>query len=215
MEYNEYAYLYPPRPECKVTQDQLFAYQRRGWVAQVKKNGTCTLVFAKGDEVIFKTRHNEEGTGGDNHKMWKPKKHNFDFFKGRSDKWNVYVAELLNDKTPSIKDHLYIFDQIVHNGVHLVGTNLIERHALLHEQLMTPDAKEEADLYRLGVGVSIARNLTRGFRDVFGQDGKNLKPEDEGLVLKSPTMKLDPCFKQTANNGWQVKVRKLHKNYGF
>jgi hypothetical protein len=205
MDYTEYSYLYPPRPEVKITQSQLAFYENRGWVAQYKKNGTCTLIFARGDEVIFKGRHDN------NLKAWTPKAMHYDFFKGRSDKWNVYVAELLNDKTPSIKDHLYVFDQLVADGQQLIGTTLIERHAILHDKLMTPDANEEEDLYRLCVGFSIARNLTSSFKTRFD----HLKPEDEGLVLKNPKAKLEACFKPVNNTGWQVKSRKLHKNYGF
>lgn len=211
MDYNEYSYLFPPRPETKIAQCQLSFYEKRGWVAQVKKNGTSTVIFAKGDEVIFMTRHADEKGKGIAHKMWTPKQFHRDFFAGRSDKWNVYVAELLNDKTPSIKDHLYIYDQIVHNGKQLIGTNLIQRHEILHCMLMTPEVVEESDLYRLGMGFSIARNLRSGFADVFTR----LKPEDEGLVLKSVTGKLEPCFKETANRGWQVKSRIPHKNYDF
>lgn len=210
MDYNEYSYLFPPRPETKIAQGQLAFYEKRGWIAQLKKNGTNTVIFAKGSEVIFMTRHAENGKGIP-HKMWKPKQLHVDFFAGRSNKWNVWVAELLNDKTPSIKDHLYIHDQIVHNGQQLVGTNLLQRHEILHEMLMTESVVEEADLYRLGVGFSIARNLHSGFADVFTK----LKPEDEGLVLKSPTAKLEPCFKETANRGWQVKSRIVHANYSF
>jgi hypothetical protein len=214
LDYTEYSYLYPPRPETKVTQDQLAFYQRRGWVAQVKKNGTCTVVFVKGDTVIFKQRHQDESGLGLDHRQWAPLKMHTDFFKSiksAKDSWNVYVGELLHSKTPSIKNHLYIFDQIVHSGKHLNGTTLLERHAILHDELMTPSAVEEDDLYRLGVGFSIARNLTKDFGKVF----ERLKPEDEGVVLKNPKAKLDPCFHPLSNNGWQVKSRKLHKNYGF
>jgi len=211
LDYNEYSYLYPPRPEAKIAQGQLSFYEKRGWIAQVKKNGTNTVIFARAKEVIFMTRHADENGKGIAHRMWKPKQIHVDFFANRSDKWNVWTAELLNDKTPLIKDHLYIYDQIVHNGKQLVGTNVLERHVIMHEMLMEPDADEEFDLYRLGKCFSIARNLRSGFADIFNK----LKTEDEGLVLKSAKGKLEPCFKETSNRGWQIKSRIPHKNYSF
>lgn len=211
MEYNDYGFLFPPRPETKIPQTSLGFYERRGWVAQVKKNGTNCVVYCKGDTVIFKQRHQTEDGKGLDHRDWTPKAWHTDFFRGMSDKWNVFHAELIHSKTQSIKDHLFIHDILVSEGVHLVGSTLLDRHKLLHEKLMTVDAKEEDDLYRLGVGFSIARNLTHGFASVF----KKLKPEDEGLVLKNPAARLEPCFTETANRKWQVKSRIPHKNYGF
>ena len=60
MDYTEYSYLYPPRPDAKVPQGMLGFYEKRGWIAQVKKNGTCTVIFAHKDKVIFKTRHGDD-----------------------------------------------------------------------------------------------------------------------------------------------------------
>lgn len=214
MDYNEYKYLFPPRPETKIPQSSIAFYERRGWVAQVKKNGTNTVIFARGNEVIFKQRHQDETGLGMDHRDWKPQQVHIDFFSGLSkDKWNVFHAELIHSKTKSIKNHLFIHDILVHNGKHLVGMNLIERHKLLHDMLMSEDAKEEDDLYRLGVGFSIARNLTKGYVNRFLPE--NMKPEDEGIVLKNPKAGLEPCLRETANRGWQVKSRIPHKNYGF
>jgi hypothetical protein len=202
MKYREYTYLWPPRPEVKVPRDLLSHYEREGWHAQVKKNGTCTVIFARGSEVIFKTRHD------DDHKMWTPKREHAAFFVGPPT-WNVFVAELLHSKTPYIKDQLYIFDQIVRDGVHLVGTTFRDRQSMLRERW--PQQVSEPTQLRIGEHVSLAKNFKAGFDKLFD----NLKPEDEGLVLKQPAAKLAPCFKHDSNNAWQVKSRIPHKNYGF
>lgn len=214
MEYNEFSYLFPPRPEHKVARGLLSHYERLGWHAQVKKNGTCTVIFAKGDQVIFKTRHAEEQKDGDDHKMWTPKQAHIDFFRG-SDKWNVYVAELLHSKTPHIKDDLYIFDQIVQDGVQLVGTTFAERQALLRARFAGEIEEHKADArrdqLRIHKHVCLAKNFKSGFDKLFD----TLKPEDEGLVMKKPDAKLEACFKVTSNAAWQVKSRVPHKNYSF
>ena len=92
MDYSEYMYLYPPRPEEALPRAMLSNFEKRGWYAQVKKNGTNTVIFSKGDQVIFKTRHQ------DDHKAWSPNAEHIKFFRGRED-WTVYTAELLHSKT--------------------------------------------------------------------------------------------------------------------
>ena len=202
MDYNDYQYLFPPRPEVKIAKTMLGFYQKRGWHAQKKKNGTCTVIFARGDKVIFKTRHN-----GD-HKLWTPQDDHFHFFKG-SDGWNVFAAELLHSKvTGGPKHQLYIFDQLVKNGVSLVGTKFGDRIADLHA---TYNGRNEGDLTRIAPRISIANSIDTGFVKVFD----SLNKEDEGLVLKDPHAVLKACFKADSNKSWQAKCRIPHSNYSF
>lgn len=207
MDYNEYAYLWPPRPEQKIPQGLLTFYEKKGFWAQIKKNGTCTVIFAKGNKVIFKTRHNDIDNG--DHKMWSPTPEHIRFFQG-SEKWNVYVAELLHSKVSGgPKNQLFVFDKIVDEGVHLVGSTFEERQLLLASQ-WEPIA-DEGDQTRVHDYVSIANNYTGDFAKLF----TTLKPEDEGLVLKDPKATMKACMKADSNKGWQVKCRIPTKNYGF
>lgn len=202
MNYAEYQYLWPPRPEQKIARPQLSYYENQGWWAQKKKNGTCTLVFAKGAQVIFKTRHN------DDHKLWTPKREHISFFAG-SKGWNVYVAELLHSKVAGgPKDQLYIFDTLVSNGDYLTGSTFADRQVLLHDRF---NGQDEGDQVRVSSYVAIAKCFDEGFSEMF----ENLAPEDEGLVLKNPLATLKPCYKPDSNASWQVKCRVPHKNYSF
>lgn len=133
MKYEAYRYLWPPRPDKAAPAELIGFYERRGWIAQVKKNGTCTVIFARGRDVIFKTRHN------DDHKLWSPLPHHVETFTGRPD-WNVYVAELLHSKGPQLKNHLYLFDILVSDGVQLTGTPLTERLEILRQRFPSPKA---------------------------------------------------------------------------
>jgi hypothetical protein len=204
VDFNDYSYLWPPRPKKAIPEALLTFYENRGFWAQVKKNGTCTVIFARGRDVIFKTRHN------DDHKMWSPTPEHVRFFQGNSN-WNVYVAELIHSKTPTVKNQLYLFDKIVDEGVHLVGTTFEERQLILQSQWegnLEPDKHQT----RITDYISVAENIGDRFAEVF----TSLKnPEDEGLVLKNPTAKLQACMKQTANENWQVKCRISTKNYSF
>lgn len=200
--YNEYQYLWPPRPEVKIAKTMLGFYQKRGWHAQKKKNGTNTMIYARGNTVIFKTRHN------DDHKLWTPQEDHKEFFRG-SDGWNVYCAELLHSKvTGGPKHQLYIFDQLVKNGVYLVGTKFADRITDLHN---TFNGVNEGDQTRIAPRITLANSFDSGFLRTF----EHLAPEDEGLVLKDPNALLKPCLKPDSNKAWQVKCRIPHANYSF
>ena len=207
MDYTEYRYLFPPRPEKPVHRTQLGFFQKQGWHAQKKKNGTCTVIFARGDQVIFKTRHNASGKG-DDHKLWTPQDDHIHFFRG-STGWNVFTAELLHSKVADGPKHqLYIFDQLVKNGVSLVGTKFGDRIADLHA---TYKGRNEGDLTRVAPRISIANSIDSGFVKVFD----TLNKEDEGLVLKDPNARLKECFKMDSNKSWQVKCRLPFGNGSF
>lgn len=190
MNYDEYRYLWPPRPENAIPKEMISFYENRGWIAQLKKNGTCTPIFARGLEVIFKTRHN------DDHKQWSPLPGHVHAFQ-TSSKWNVFVAELIHNKTKGVKNKIYVFDKIVHEGVFLGGMTFAERYKLLSQFKATED-------------VVVAKNFNSGFSQLM----QNLQEDDEGLVFKDPNSVLEIC-KETSNRKWQVKCRKPHKNYSF
>lgn len=213
MEYTEFQYLWPPRPETKIPSGMLGFYEKRKWVAQVKKNGTLTVIFARGKEVIFKTRHPGDNNG--DHRQWTPSAEHIRFFQSSSTKWNVYVAELIHNKTQHIKNQLYIFDQLVKDGEQLVGVSFEDRHAMLLAKWKI--LAEEADQHRVHQYVSIAKNLTGDLKKIYDaitpKDG--ILKENEGLVLKDPKAPLKMCLQQKSNAAWQVKCRVFHKNYGF
>ena len=206
MDYTEYQYLFPPRPEMKIAKQNLGFYQKRGFVAQKKKNGTCTVIFAKGDQVIFKTRHKEIDDG--EHRMWTPQDDHIEFFQG-SEGWNVYVAELLHSKvTGGPKHELFLFDQLVSNGVSLAGTRFGDRMVAMQKAF---GGESESDQWRIADRITLAKCFSGGFTTLFDSLGK----EDEGLVLKDPKAILKPCLKADANKAWQVKCRIPHSNYSF
>jgi len=202
MDYLDYQYLWPPRPLQKIAKPMLGFYQKRGYVAQKKKNGTCTVIFAKQDQVIFQTRHN------DDHKLWTPKKDHIDFFKG-SEGWNVYAAELLHSKVSGgPRDQLFIFDQLVDNGISLVGTKFGDRIGNMMKKF---GGESESDQFRIADRITLAKCFTGGFTTLFDSLGK----EDEGLVLKDPNAVLQSCIKEDGNKAWQVKCRIAAANYSF
>jgi hypothetical protein len=209
MIYEEFNQLWPPRPEKAIPMALLGFYEKRGYVAQKKKNGTYTVIYQRGDEVYFRTRHPDSNDGC--HKAWTPKQDHVEFFKGRGTGWNVFCSELLHSKVRDIRDQLFLFDVLVLDGVQLVGKTFMERQEMLKWKWAIPMKQKDDDMFRISPFVSIAKNFTGGFSSLFS----NLKPEDEGLVIKDPNSKLEPCFRPTSNSSWQVKARIPASNYGF
>lgn len=220
MRYEEYNYLWPPRPEKAIPTTSLQFYEKRGWVAQMKMNGTCTVVFVAPDgELTFKTRHD------DKHKQWTPSEKSTAIFKDLpKGKWHVFVCELLNNKTPVQKDTLYFFDILVWEGELLTGKTFTERMDLLQTIFDVRDEDNVVSLgsngyYVLNSNAWLAKTITADFKSVW-RVADNQKPEEgaplvEGIVLKKPTAVLDMPGRQKDNGKWQVKCRISHKNYVF
>jgi hypothetical protein len=206
FEYTEAKFLWPPRPDNIVPPGMLGFYKRRGFVAQTKKNGTCTVLVKDpaGNLTAF-TRHNEA------HKLWIPDPSTpcLRKFKELPAKWMVFVGELLHSKVQGIRDTLYLFDMIVDDNKQLVGETFIQRQDRLHH--LWPVVGEHDHYYMADERLWIAKPIiVEDLADFFNS---LTEPEDEGLVLKDPNAKLEPCRNQTINNKSQVKCRRATKNY--
>lgn len=195
MKYDQYTYLYPPRPENAVSPETVSTIENMGYWAQIKRNGDCTLIFSRGDEVRFMNRHDQVPT------RWSPKEYHNDFFKG-NDRWRVFVGE-------RIADTLYLFDQIVHDGIQLVGMTFRERQELIHSHWSGVEEEREV---RITPWLTVAKSIKTDFAGVFASLND---PRDEGLVMKKPDAPLKSCFRDKANASWQVKSRVSTKNYTF
>lgn len=206
--YTEATFLYPPRPINKILPELLDFYEKRGYWAQIKKNGTCSILgVSPTGEIYTKTRH------GEDHRIWRSSEESLQPFKSRANsKWRIYVVEILDAKTPHIKDSIYIHDIIVNNNEILEGSTFSERQKLLRSifQYLTQGG---FGYDKITEKVWLAQLIKKKFKAIFDSI-KNPKV-DEGLVLKDPNGKLKPMWREDTNSGWQVKCRKPHKNYSF
>jgi hypothetical protein len=218
----KFGFMYPPRPEMAVSPELLDFYQNRGFISQVKKNGTCTeiIVAPNGEQKILHpslvnlpverkidlfTRH------GEAHKAWTP-----DFrspalrrMQELPNEWYIFVAELLHSKGTGQKDTLYVFDMIVAEKP-LVGKTFIQRQDMLFN-LWDIHKDERFDYCEVDERLWLSKPIINmKFSHVFHN---MLGPEDEGLVLKKPDAPLEICGKQSNNQSWQVKSRRETKNY--
>jgi len=210
--YESWQFLYPPRPETAVSPDVLTDMELKGWIGTYKMNGTCSLIGVSPTGTVHTlTRHNTP------HKMWSlgnKTKAIAEF--GTRGKWTVFLAELLNDKTPLIKDTLYIFDILVSDSIQLIGTTFDERQEFLRSIL--PPMENNAPSHTVvAPGIWLAKTLNEGFAETFRGIKEAGDKAVEGLVLKNPKGALDLMFRTGNNQGWNLKVRVPlpHSHQGF
>ena len=186
-------FLWPPRPERAIPSSLIHSFEARGFVAQKKKNGTLQVISVAPDgSVIYRTRHNEPN------KAWTPLPEMARYFASFPD--SVFIGELLHSKHASVKNTIFLFDVLRYVGSDLVGTTLSMRLDMLKViHVLTP---------HIQILQTYDKDLTGLFHSLS-------EPTDEGLVLKDPKALLRDCKRNGLNAGWQVKVRRQHKNYGF
>lgn len=208
MNYTEANFLYPPRPVRSVLPGLLGFYEKKGYWAQIKKNGTCSILgIGPQGEVYTMSRHAEP------HKSWSPSKESLKPLVDRANgKWRVYVVEAMDKKTKNIKDTIYIHDIIVNDGIILERTTFAERQELL--QMIFPVRRKGGLGYdKITEKVWLATIIKENFKAIF--DSITDPKVNEGLVLKDPNGKLKPMWREGTNTGWQVKCRYPTKNYGY
>jgi len=204
-EYNAYTYLSPPRAESAVMAASLRFYETRGWLAQVKKNGTNSVIFVPPVGKPFaKTRHEKDPE----HKLWAFTDDSIKVFEAaRTKGWSVFNAELLHSKGNGIYDTNYIHDVLVYDGQYLLGKSYIERYQLLQKIFKVRKKTQSQSHYIIDNNTWLAKNHAIGFKVLFNR----LTNEDEGLVLKNP----NGILSIRNNAEWTVKCRLPHKNFGF
>jgi hypothetical protein len=216
MRYNEYRYLYPPRPATAVAPVTLAAFEGDNWLAQAKMNGTCVTIYVppNREETFAMGRH-----GPANRLVWQPGKRWTSFQRHLpGDNWYVFVGELLHSKGVGVRDTVYLFDLLVDNGVYLIGEPYIDRLLRLAQICGAENVLGRAGTHSVILdGVWLARSRLSRFGPWFGelaQQGD--KPAVEGLVLKNPQSRLKPCSTAAANSTvGQFKCRLATNSLSF
>lgn len=195
--------LYPPRPESRVIKTDLTGLENRGWIGQLKMNGTSSLTETTSSGSLTYTRHLEP------HKAWDPNSSTslpklLSYGSGF-----LWVYELLHSKVSGgPKDTLYIHDILLYPNEDLFGSTYEERHKLLCE-ILQPKPMEKGILM-ITPKLWVAENLVSELEDTFNTLSK---PWHEGLVVKNPKGKLGRCSNPTHGSSWAVKCRKPTANY--
>lgn len=209
--------MYPPRPKLSIPPEKIVDYENKGYVAQLKFNGTRTLVELKpGGEIKLWTRHREPHKA---YKLSKGMEENLhEMHESMSpDKHLVIDGELMHSKTKGLKDRFIAFDILVCNDDYLIGMPMLERYSILDEMLGQQEYWEEDTGRKIAIYIrdhlwlaeTFVHNLSKKFKQFIDMD------EIEGLVLKKPSAPLERGHSENNNSSWLIRCRKPHKNYQF
>lgn len=223
--YPKYRYLFPPRAENALPDNQLSTFDNGTYIAQPKLNGDCMLVFTNGLETIIMDRHKKEflKTIKMTPTLGKLHRESTNVVKN---KWMVLVGEHMvkskkNAEGKVWNEKFVIFDIIVFDGIQLIGKTFEERQLLLDNLY----GKEEVALTSTGTYTDKFLYATeiedvfrvKSFRDCFSAVWNDLIKIDmyEGLVLKRANAKLENGNTQKNNMNSQMKFRKPTKLYVY
>jgi len=206
--YNNYKYIYPPRPENKIPFSSLNKFDNGKYLAQPKLNGSSMEVYTDGNIVITMNRHKQVI----HHKIDINELKNLHRGKG----WMILCGEYMNknqkdenNKPWNIK--FVIWDIIVFEKNHLIGTTFEERYELLRK--LYPDNPVKKYLHQISENCFRVDSIFSGFTDVFNEISKY--DMYEGEVLKLREGKLENGTTEKNNIRTQLKCRKSTKNYAF
>jgi ATP-dependent DNA ligase len=210
INYNNFRYIFPPRPKNAVNSNELNFWDNGSMLGQIKVNGSNGVIFMNERDIYIYNRHGQRMT---NHNL------NIDelrkLYTGRG--WTVINGEIMNKSKKdqfgnNYNGKLIVFDILVHNSTYLVGKTFGERVQLL-EELYGKITSEHEYLYQISENINLIKTFRTGFKNLFDK----LTEIDmvEGIVLKRENAKLEIGNTENNNCKSQIKSRKATKNYKF
>lgn len=230
-------YIFPPRSTDAIPLAEAKIFATLGWVAQLKYNDGRTLIkYLPGSKVELWNRHGERFRTYQA-PDWLQDQLIETHTKLGLDKntWSLLDGGLLDQKHQAIKDTIVIWDILVQNGKHLLGSKYKDRYDFLKGNLTNgdpwyyqpPHKKHEPQDFGLKVhdNILLPRNHSgeQEWQDLWdgilttvntpyqigkpGDKNYDLKPVIEGLVFKDPNGELERGFKEKNNSGWMIRSR--------
>jgi len=215
MKYNSLRYIYPCRPANAISPEELNFWDNQSMTAQLKINGSNTLIFTNGEIVRVMGRHNQLLSNFQVSReeiidsLYRPLNLNGN--------WLVLNGETLNkskldERGITFNQKLILFDILVFDSNYLVGETFQERIELLDSLYGQRNSIKE---YFYGISENIFRVKSHdsGFKELF--DTYTKIDLIEGLVLKRKNSKLEIATSEKNNWRSQIKCRKPEKNYKY
>lgn len=211
MRYNEYRYIFPPRPKNAIPDSELNFWDNGSLIAQPKLNGSNCTIFTNGDLFRVMNRHNQSLT---NFQLKDDIIKNI--YRGNGD-WMVINGEYMNksksDENKQVFNHKFvIFDLLVYQSDYMVGKTFEDRILMLDDIYGTKNSEKDY-LYGISDNIYRVKSYDNQFKSLFDK----LTPIDmiEGLVLKRKNAKLEIGTTENNNTKSQLKARKATKNYRY
>lgn len=216
-------YIFPPRAVSgAITIDKVSAHEKFGWKAQPKFNDMHLCLSYESGEVNLLTRHNSK------HKRYNTPDFLLEEIEEMMDKlgldksaWSYLDGGVLHHKHAYFQDHLVIWDILVRENQHLVGTTYRERYEWLLSKLGGEPFYIELNGEKFQVGIKITEHI---FVPVFFETAQECwdmvqavneaagwknegEPLLEGLMLKQPDGVLKPGRREHNNEDWMTRCR--------
>lgn len=223
-------YIFPPRPQTAIPRDDLETFATLDWIAQLKYNDSrCLVKYLPDGTIELWNRHAERFRTYTAPDSLIEELHEVAETLGlKLGKLHLLDGGLLDQKHVAIKDTIVIWDILVRDGEHLLGTTYQERYEMLRStpygdryqkwtfddfnlgikfttNIFMPENYDHEDWNKLWTLVDeINAPYTHGKP---GDPDYEIKPIIEGIVLKDPEGTLSLGFKERNNEDWMVRSR--------
>lgn len=230
-------YIFPPRSQDAVPRADTSFLGEMGWIAQLKYNDSrCIIKYLPDGSVELWNRHAERFRTYTAPPQLEEQLLELRNILGLSkSEISMIDGGLLHQKHATIKDTIVIWDILVRDGEHLIGTTYNERYDFLTGNRVLNGGTTEQWVLTLLNGTT--HNLGLKFTDnIFmpnsyppdywdrlwdfvdnvnaiytrgkpGDKNYECKPILEGLFFKDPQGTLEMGFKQKNNDSWQMRSR--------
>lgn len=216
MEYNNYRFIFPPRPDKAVPLSELCMYDtdeywKGQFIAEPKFNGDNGVIFFNSTDFIPMNRHGERLSKYN-------LKHNElrKLFNNKG--WNCingeYMGKSQKDESGDVFNHKFvIFDILVLDGEYLLGTTFEERWLMLYNRFKGKFISENEYSYQITENVWLVKVWYENFEEIWNSITKIHMIE--GLVIKKRNSKLLPGTVEKNNHLGMFKTRKATKSYSY
>lgn len=233
-------YIFPPRSKDAIPRADTEIFGMLGWVAQLKYNDSHALIkYCADGNIELWNRHAERfrtyHAPAELIEQLQEIGHRLNVKPGTV---TILDGGLLDQKHVAIKDTIALWDILVHNDEHLVGTTYIERYdRILDAATRDPWIYENKGHGPIPLGskftkdVLIPQNwescewdncwdLTATVNAPYttgtpGSPDYDCKPVIEGLVFKDPNGVLELGFKESNNDAWMMRSRVMTGRHRF
>lgn len=221
-------YLYPPRAQDAIPFAAADFFADQGWQAQLKYNDSHCLIKYTPTSIQLWNRHGQP-------LAYTPSPELYAQLNTLRDKlnitgWTLLDGGLLHAKHTAIKHTLVLWDLLVHNGSHLLGSTYASRYDFLVGKLDTTESwyyrhPNHSDL-NLGIkatpDILIPRNYTtyptwQTLWDTTITTANKPYPQPvlEGLVFKNLTGTLENGLREKNNAHWLCRSRVTTRRHQF
>ena len=219
-------YIYPPRPDKAIPRDQTAILGDMGWLAQLKFNDTRCLIklLPNGTSELW-NRHGEKIRAYTCPDWLQSQIEEVRNQLGLAkDSYHLLDGGLLDQKHRAIKDTIVIWDILVRDGEHLLGTTYLDRYQSIAKTAETPwhyTNEHHSNKFGLTWDKETTPNILlpelwppQTWNDLWDMIHETNKPFEgicgpllEGLVFKNPKGTLGMGFTEKNNKDWIMRSR--------